>query len=84
MHGCNNPLGYEFYSFHDLDFDVCFCIFFWFIRATAYSVHGVSGVLIFLIGSFIFTIVIGFNVYICRKFGIFKRLKESWIDLRGH
>jgi hypothetical protein len=34
----------------------------WFIRATAYSVHGVSGVLIFLIGSFIFTIVIGFNV----------------------
>jgi hypothetical protein len=56
----------------------------WFNRTTTYSVHGVSGVLIFFIGSFIFTIVIGFNVYICRKFGIFKRLKELWIDLRGH
>jgi hypothetical protein len=50
----NMEIGFVAYISTAFVMGFCYDIIAWFIRATTYSVHGVSDVVIFLVGSSIF------------------------------
>ncbi|GAU22027.1 hypothetical protein TSUD_111670 [Trifolium subterraneum] len=54
-----------------------FGVFVLFSRGMAYRVHGVSVVVVFSAGIVLFTLLIGFCGWMCRRFGVYGKVKES-------